>query len=382
MKNINAQLKALSALKDLPEFGGRSVAFLYAEEARLMAAIGHEPSAVPTQYGVRDYVEYYRATIGPVMARSFVGAVAGVVLLLSGWLTTVSAASNSLPGDPLYGFKLITEQVQLRIASLEQRAVLHTEFAERRLNEAVALQQADNVDVAVVRAALDGFKREVSSANSDLQTLQQIGSADAVATAGKVEEKLASLDAVLDQSVGTDVTTVAQEAKDISREAQTTAVAVVVDTHEAGDTEESTIELKQMFTRKLGDLEARQSFALHRIEAIARAIDTGDPRLTTVTLPSSAELGGMKKTIKSEETRLDDALATYGLGGYRAAFDMLLSIDGELQQEEYRMAQIEITITQAFSQTATRTSDEDSRAQEDAQEVPADGAPTITPSTD
>lgn len=340
----------LSALRDDPRFGYRTPELMAAEEAKIMAAIGYTPSATPVRYGLRDYFEYYKATLGPSMVRSFAGATAGIILLLGGWLTTVHAASNSLPGDPLYGFKLITEQVQLRMASLEQRAVLHTEFAERRLHEAVTLQENGATDADDVRVAFDGFKREVSSANSDLQMLQQAGSADAVETAGKIEQKLASLDAVLDQTVGTDATIVAQEAKDISREAQTTAVAVVVDTHESGDTVAPTVEMQQMFMRQFGDLEARQSFDLHRLEVIYNAVTSDDPRLADIALPSTVELGLVEKILLGEETRLADALTGYNSGDYRAAFDMLQSIDGELQQEEYRMAQTEIAITQSFTQ--------------------------------
>lgn len=353
MKNLNAQLKSLKAFKDHPRFGGRGVEFFATEETKLMAAIGHEPSAAPVRYGLRDYLEYYKATLGPVMMRSMAGATAGIVFLFGGWLTTVNAATNSLPGDSLYGLKLITEQVQLRMSSLDQRAVLHTEFAERRLQEVVALQQTGAVDSAEVRVAFDGFKREVSSANNDLQALQQTGSAVAVATAGKVEGKLASLDAVLDQSAAAGdatATLVAQEAKDVSREAQSAAVTVAVDSHAFTETPQSTQELQQMFMRQLGDLEARQAFDLHRIEMVRKARASEDPRLLGLTLMTSSELGTLEKTVKATEEFLAEATAAYGSGNFRVAFDMLNGVDGTLQQAEYRMAQTEIAITQAFLQ--------------------------------
>lgn len=341
----------LSALQDDPRMGGRSAEFDVAQKARVMAAIGHEPLPVPVHYGARDYFEYYKATVGPVMVRSMAGATAGIVFLLGGWLTTVNAATNSLPGDSLYGLKLITEQVQLRMSSLEQRAVLHTEFAERRLQEVVALQQNGDVDANEVRVAFDGFRREVTSANDDLQTLQQTGSAVAVATAGKVEGKLASLDAVLDQSAAVgDETSGAQEAISVSREAQSAAVTVAVDSHVTQVTVASTQELQQMFMRQLGDLEARQAFDLHRIEMLRKARASDDPRLVGLELISTSELGTLEKSIKSAEVTLADATTAYGSGNFRAAFDMLNGVDGTLQLGEYRMAQVEIAITQAFSQ--------------------------------
>lgn len=347
-KSINAQLKALRVLKDHPSFGGRSVDFDNAEEAKLMAAIGHvgtgHGNAVPVRYGVREWAEYFRVTIGPTVVRSFAGATAGIVLLLGGWMTSVNAASNSVPGDSLYGLKLITEQVQLRLASLEQRAVLHTEFAERRLQEVAILQRSESVNEENVRVAFDGFTREVASANSDLTVLQETGSADAVATAGKIEEKLASLDAMLDESTPT------QEAQDASRDAQTAAVAVVVESHAATETTESTQEMQQMFMRQLGELEARQSFDLHRVDVLRKARANDDPRLDAVDLPTTSELGVIEKNIKSAEVTLNQATSEYGNGNFRTAFDMLNGVDGTLQQIEYGMAQAEIAVTQAFAE--------------------------------
>ena len=353
-KSINAQLKMLSALRDQPRFGYRTPEFEEAEKAKLMAAIGHEPSALPVRYGVMDYLEYYKATLGPLMMRSMAGATAGVAILLGGWLTTVSAATNSLPGDSLYGLKLITEQVQLRVSSLEARAVLHTEFAERRLQEAVALHQTGDANADEVREAFDSFTREVSSANSDLKSLQESGSAVAVETAGKVEQKLASLDAVLEQSViavGTTVATeVAQEAKEVSRDAQTAAVTVVVDSHESTETQASTQELQQMFMRQLGDLQARQAFDVRRVDMIRTAKSSDDPRLAALTLPTSSELAVIEKIVKGEGARINDALTAYSLADFRTAFDLLQAIDRTLQTQEYVMAEVEIAITQAFTQ--------------------------------
>lgn len=352
-KNLNAQLKTLRVLKDHPRFGGRSVEFAMAEEEKLMAAIGHTAAVAPVHYGVREWFEYFRAMFGPAVARSFAGATAAVVLLLGGWMTTVNAASNSLPGDSLYGLKLITEQVQLRMASLERRAVLHTEFAERRLNEAVALQQDENVNADNVRVAYDGFTREVLSANSDLHALQATGSQDAASTAGKVEEKLAALDVVLDQSTGAaEVDDVAQEAKDASRDAQSAAVTVVVDSHTSTETTESAQEMQQMFMRQFGELEARQAFDLHRVERLRSVIAANDERLAAVELPTATALGAFHKSVKSADVTLSEAAAEYDGGNFRIAFDMLNGVDGTLQQIEYDMAQAEIAITQAFAATS------------------------------
>jgi hypothetical protein len=69
------------------------------------------------------------------------GALLLLVLLIS---TTVIASASSLPGDPLYPVKLVSEQVQLMVARGEaQRATLEVRFEERRLQEAQMVVQTN-----------------------------------------------------------------------------------------------------------------------------------------------------------------------------------------------------------------------------------------------
>jgi len=65
-----------------------------------------------------------------------------LALVLAGGGGIVYASTDSLPGSPLYSVKRATEQVQLFLAPTgTKRAVLHTEFAQRRLEEVQALAE-------------------------------------------------------------------------------------------------------------------------------------------------------------------------------------------------------------------------------------------------
>ena len=77
-----------------------------------------------------------------------------------------------------------------------------------------------------------------------------------------------------------------------------------------------------------------------------------DPRLDAVDLPTTSELREYRKNIKSAEVTLNEATTEYGNGNFRTAFDMLNGVDGTLQQIEYGMAQAEIAITQAMTETS------------------------------
>lgn len=337
-----------------------------------MTAIGADPLAQPRVYGWREYLSFYKETLLPRTMRTLGTATAAVAVVLGGWLTTVHAATHSLPGDPLYGLKLITEQAQLRLASLEERAILHTEFAERRLHEAVALQE-QGVDPATngVRDVFAALKQEMASASDNLQELQVSGNGAAAETASIVEARLGALDTVLDHTVAVstsvEISTEVQQAKDVSREVQSTAVGVIVEDHEEAETKQSKRELSDMFMREYGNVQARQEFNLHRVEVLGNAIRLHAALFVDTELPSEDDLATMALAIADVGERIGDAMDNFAIGGYRSAFDTLHSLDGELLLMEARLAQAEITVTNVLS---AATVSEDTGVQDEGSATP------------
>ena len=73
--------------------------------------------------------------------------VAVFLVLFSGGAGTVVAATNSLPGSPLYGLKLATEQVQLAfIFSSEGKAELYAKFVDYRVAEIVSMAEEGKLE--------------------------------------------------------------------------------------------------------------------------------------------------------------------------------------------------------------------------------------------
>ena len=352
MQNAASQLKSLSGLRNDARFAPRSASFRAAQETALLSAIrsrGVVAGAAAPTYSVRDYLSYLKATQLSTLAKSFAGATAVLALLFGGSLGTVNAAGNSLPGDPLYGLKLVTEQVQLRLASLQDRAVLHTEFAGRRLAEASALQLAGPTNLARsanVKVAVNAFKQEIASANLDLQQLAANGDATALQTASTVAAKITAFNTSLDAAAtdnSTDATVGVEvaDAKNVTREAQTTAVAVVVDTHEDASTGASTRDMDTLFQQQLGDLRGRQTFDLHRVAVVQAALIKLADRLAGTTVPSSSDFKTITYNISQADAGVDDAMDLFAHGAFRAAFDQLSQVDSNLIQIEAKLAEVE-----------------------------------------
>jgi hypothetical protein len=85
----------------------------------------------------------------------WVAPVAVVLVLLAGGAGTVAAATNALPGSPLYQVKLATESVQMAFTFSEQsKTELYSRFIDYRVEEIVKMAvdgNSDQVEQTTVR---------------------------------------------------------------------------------------------------------------------------------------------------------------------------------------------------------------------------------------
>lgn len=286
-------------------------------------------------------------------------AVAAFALVSGGWTATVSAAADSLPGDPFYSIKRITEQTQLRLASLDRRAVLHTEFAGRRLAEATVLRsdaQRTPEKETLARTALGEYRVELERAAKDVQDLATQSNDSAVEVATNVQEQVVAMETALD-AVAAESTTIeagqeAFAAKDAATTAATAATTAAVDVHEAENSAVSTREMKEMFHRQLGAVEARQTFDLHRIDVLATAISANAAVLVGADVPSADDLRAWGFAVQQAGNRIPVAMSAFARGGYREAFRVLREIATALNAVEMEIAAAEISLTQSIAASA------------------------------
>ncbi|MFQ6057795.1 MAG: DUF5667 domain-containing protein, partial [Anaerolineae bacterium] len=125
-------------------------------------------------------------------------AVAALLVLLMIGGGTVYAAADSLPDSPLYPIKRATERTQLFLApSLERRALLHLEFADKRLVEGIAMAQRGKD--AKASQVLDEYGRELERALATIEKMATQGRSPAELSA-QLREQLASQRQVLEAS--------------------------------------------------------------------------------------------------------------------------------------------------------------------------------------
>lgn len=296
---------------------------------------------------------------------------AAFVFLAGGWMTT-SAAQSSLPGDTLYNVKLIAERAQLQMASLDRRAVLHTEFAGNRLKEVAALQRAveEEPDLAqYIPETVTAYQEEIASATSDLQALQTQDQTQALTTAATVLDQVAVLTESAEQLAASIPAPaeeqVAETPSDVldappqgvaEQVAQTTeamaeiATDVAIESHEVSPSEESTREMEDLFRSALGATETRRAMVSHRIGKIEQ-ISTEQKAVLAkvgVVLPKKAVFTAMKSQITEMDNALPLIMDNFAAGGYRSALDALREMDTALAQMENNLTLVEETIVTAL----------------------------------
>lgn len=354
---------ALRKAKNLPSAGAVDAATHNAARAQLLRAL---PDAVfesaPSSVGY--FVGFAQSFVYKPVAAS----AAAVVFLAGGWMTT-SAAQTSLPGDTLYNVKLITERAQLRVASLDRRAVLHTEFAGNRLEEVAALQRvvAEKPDKApYISKTVTAYQQEIASATTDLQILQTQNQTQALTTAASVLDQVAMLTESAGQlAITTSANT--QNASQISEEhtqdvaeqvVQTTeAIAkaaknVAIESHELSPSIESTHEMESLFRSTLGAIETRRAMVLHRIRKIEEISMEQKAVLAQagVVLPRKSVFTEMKSTLDDIDNATPSLMNDFAAGSFRSALGALEEIERILASMETNLTLVEEPIITALSQ--------------------------------
>ncbi len=351
---------ALRKAKNLPEAGAVNAEAHAQARARLLSAL---PDATfeSAPKSTTFTIDFFQSFIyKPVAATA-----ASVVFVAGGWLTT-SAAQNSLPGDTLYNVKIISERAQLRVASLDKRAVLHTEFAGRRLEEVAALQRVAPEQPAraqYIPETVNAYQREIASATTDLQALQEQSQPEALATATTVLDQVALLsrnaeeisegvigsDEVLPEAVvAINTDTVANQVNETTQAIADVATGVTLDVHEKAPSMESSLEVKKMFRAMYGDIEARRALLMHRIATIQETAQKQKNVLAQggVVLPQRGAFTEMEKRIAEIGKELPVIMDSFAAGGVRSSLDALKEIEGMLQGMENELTQIEESIIQ------------------------------------
>ena len=340
-------IQLLQKAKNAPEFGG---GFDESQSQKVWLRIcddlGFADQAPKKSYSFFDYLEYWRSNIPHVVLRPVALAASICALIVSGWVTTVNASFDSVPGDVLYPVKLATERLQLSLtATSNRRAKLHTEFAGRRLQEINQVRDSSHTDKEErVKVAVESFKKELASANDDLNAAKD-NSEDATGLAIEIDQRTDEYKTLLarTQEVSSqDEKAVIESAQQAVEEAGVKVIDTLVESNESGENEVSGDALKQNFREDYNSLKKRISLTLGRLVVIDTALKS---RSDLVRVDWQETVIDTRQLVLLQEEPLNAAMNIMGAGGYRGAFDLLETIKTQVKKAEEAITQIEVEIS-------------------------------------
>jgi hypothetical protein len=171
-----------------------------------------------------------------------------VAMGVGGWVATVSASYESLPGDRLYSAKRAIEKTQSVVANVvgkkDEVAKLHLEFAKRRANETRdIISQNDPSTVGMAAQTVHDLKDEMKTVNSKLEEIKTTANSD-VEIVKDINQNAQAIKNVLvkvnvdllvaDTAATGDLSTQVLEAKNLAKETSLKAVEVMVEKHLQG----------------------------------------------------------------------------------------------------------------------------------------------------
>lgn len=209
--------------------------------------------------------------------------VAAIGVMLGGWVTTVSASYNSLPGDALYGVKLAAERAQVSLVARDSdRAKLRVEFLGRRVDEVAKIAEAPG-DAAArseqVSTVVKHITEQAASVQKNLETLKTSKSDEVVEVARLVDRKAGEFQHSLTSSVPNVPAAAQAEVKAASSlvaDTSVKAVAVLVDSRAQGNVAISAETIKEKIEERIATASAETAVAKQTLTAAKELLAQND----------------------------------------------------------------------------------------------------------
>ena len=329
----NSLQNLLEDLRNDADFGVADDSFVASTREKILNLETQKPAS--NTRSMADFVLRIPYELTDMVARPVAFAALLMVMVLGGWITSVNASLDTLPGDALYGVKIVSEKAQLSLASSKTKGKLHAEFATRRLNEINTLVQSDSTDKdELVAIALKGFETQIAGVESSLKSVEND---DSVELARAIEESVGELEEALDTAgdLGDGETHEAiASSVEVVDENKDQAVGVLIES--ADESVASARELSRQYTNSLRDIQTRSSILLDRIDRVEAAIEALDADI-------EFDAGALRAQLNQID--LSDSMDFAAIEVYDRAFDMLSEEKAVVRDAADALLHVEIMLT-------------------------------------
>ncbi len=288
-RDIKAQLKALKHSEVNP-----SSDWLNSNRALLLSQIKNTVGPAPiSKFNFNNVWSALTVFLPQTFVLNVVRPIAVLLIValvgMSGWVATVDASYEAMPGEWLYPAKRAVEKTQVTIAAVTgnktSETKLHAEFAKRRAAEVKKIVAANIPNnQKQVKTAVQDLKTEIQNVNNKLDEMktdtgQSAVSADTVkevkTTTEEVRVVLESVKENLQISTSTDqaLNQSVSEVKDMANATAVNAMGVMVEKHLGGDTTVTKEEVKKELDKTLNSAAADIVSNQQNVEGVKTIVD-------------------------------------------------------------------------------------------------------------
>ena len=255
------------------------------------------------------------------------------VVATSGWVASVDASYNALPGDWLYPAKRAGEKTQVTVAGMigskKTETILHSEFAKRRASETKQLVASkDPQKQEKVKESIQDLKNEIANVDQKLEEIKIASAGNAVSaevvkdikqdteqvknTLEEVKASLLITSNINDTSSTKENAIAINEAKDLVKDVSVKAVEVIVTKHLEGDKTVSKEQVKQEINNTLqsATTDAQQSKqSVAGVQAVVTAAKVEAKDLATKPAALASTTAALNQKISEVANVTNDAAA-------------------------------------------------------------------------
>jgi hypothetical protein len=223
----------------------------------------------------------------------------------SGWIASVSATQNCLPGEVCYGVKMAAEKTQeivVTVAGSNQAATqMHLEHAGRRAEEIKKVAENNASDAPKqAEVAIKSLEKSIQSAQETLKNVgenepeKMVEATKEMAT--KTEEIKTNLQEAQKQNIDVNVT----EAKKIVADIKVEAIVNVIEKQAEGKLPGATEEVKSLVTDHINNLLADSKDVQTQVVDVVKGVVIVPTSTTENTITSTLPAILTTSTISSE----------------------------------------------------------------------------------
>lgn len=220
--------------------------------------------------------------VRPVAVCALVAAVA-----TSGWIASVSATQDSLPGELGYGVKMATEKTQLAVASMissdDKEAQMHMELASKRAKEIKqVVKENKNNSNKNVQVAMVDLEKSIQVVEQKIKTVGESQPEKVLEVSKNVTEKTKEIKESLKEVEVSSPEVDVENIKKITNEVSLAAVEKVVQKKEEGKVEISEEEVKKLVNDQIEIINNEVGAVQQKAEVVVEKINNNQTNQTSI----------------------------------------------------------------------------------------------------